>query len=228
MLIDLMSLEIDKNTKDDIRAWLECDFTTSTKLTRTISKIVLMGAMKNYFSYKMSLCCGLPAVTLEGTIDDWKTIRSRVDRLATWNIPTLTSWSQVLGHVLDNFVDAFQGKIDTNWWNRIAHQTGGGSGPSYLEGWILAFIPFKDNGSYILNSLKDVQQNKSYGRMDTDDIPLSAVEVPVIIDDNGREYKTIFYAGALVCKVEGDTIRPSLDWALVDVTHPKEVKRPHC
>jgi len=217
-LIDAMSTEIDKNTKDDIRTWIECDFTTSTKLSRTVSKIVLMGAMKHYFSYKMCLCCGLPAVTLEGTIDDWRTIRSRVDKMATWNEPTLTSWSQVLGHVLDHFVDAFQGKIDTDWWNRIAHKTGGGSGPDYLEGWILAFIPFTDQGDYVLNSLENILTSKAYGKMDTNDVPLSSVEVPVTIDDNGTLYKTLFYGGLFVCKYKVDTIRPSLDWALIDVT----------
>jgi len=153
-----------------------------------------------------------------------KKIRSRVDRLATWNIPTLNSWSQVLGHVLDHFVDAFQGKNDTDWWNRIVHETGGGSGPSYIEGWILAFIPFNDAGNCVLYSLEDIEKKKSYGKMDTNDVPLSAVEVPVKIDDNGKIYKTIFYGGLLVCQIEKDAIRPSLDWALIDITNPKEVK----
>jgi len=52
------------------------------------------------------------------------------------------------------------------------------------------------------------------------DIPTSAVEVPVTIDDNGTIYKTIFYAGALLpCFDENtNTMKTSVDWALIDVT----------
>jgi len=179
-----------------------------------------MGAMKNYFSYKMCLCCGLPGVTLEGTLEDWQEIRNRVTRLATYQIPDLSSWSEVLGYVLDQFVASYQGKVDKDFWNRIAHKTGGGSGPRYLEGWILAFVPWTDGGSYILNSLETIKSTNSYGKMDTNDIPVSAVEVPVKIDDNGTEYDTVFYAGALLPSYDAskNTMKASLDWALIDVS----------
>jgi hypothetical protein len=225
-LISQISDLVDKNTKDDIRDWIECNFSTTTTTTKIVSKVVLMGAMKNYFSYKFCLCCGLPAVKLEGTVDDWKEIRKRVDRLATWKQNELTAWSQVLAHVLDHFVNAFEGKIDKDFWNRIAHQTGGGSGPRYLEGWILSFIPWTDGGSFVLDPLPTILATNKFGRMNTNDVPASAVEVPVTIDDNGKEYKTTLYAGALVSDFdkEKNEMRCSLDWALIDVTNP-EVKK---
>eukprot|EP01127_Copromyxa_protea_P014547 TRINITY_DN407_c0_g1_i1.p1 TRINITY_DN407_c0_g1~~TRINITY_DN407_c0_g1_i1.p1 ORF type:complete len:349 (-),score=57.76 TRINITY_DN407_c0_g1_i1:87-1133(-) len=216
LLIDALSAEIDKNTKGDIREWVECDFSTSTQLTRTVSKIVLMGAMKNYFSYKMCLMCGLPKVTLLGTIDDWKKIRTRVDKLATFQSDELTHWSTVLGSVLDHFVDAFDGNIDKDWWNSIAHRTGGGSGPRYLEGWILAFSPWNDAGHFVLDTVEQCKKG-IYGRMNTVDVPSCAVQVPVTIDDNGVEYKTNFYAGLLSTQlVEADTLAPNVGWVLID------------
>lgn len=218
-LINQISDEINKNTKDDIRCWLECNFSTTTPKIKTISKVVLMGAMKNYFSYKMYLLCGLPKVTLTGSIEDWREIRRRVERLANWNAPNLSKWSEVLAYVLDKFVDVFQGKVDTDFWNGIAHETGGGSGPRYLQGWILSFIPFNDSGKYILNDLETIMNTGKFGIVDTNDIPTSAVEVPVTINDNGKEYKTIFYAGAIMSKkLDHDTIGTSLDWALIDFT----------
>jgi hypothetical protein len=225
-LISQMSDLIDQNTKGDIREWLESDFSTTTPTSRIVSKVVLMGAMKNYFSYKMELCCGLPAVTLLGNKADWQKIRSRVDRLATWKSPELTTWSAVLGHVMDHFVNAFEGKVDTNWWNRIAHRTGGGSGPRYLEGWILSFIPWNDNGQFVLNSLDKITSSGAYGQMNTNDVPRSCVEVPVVIDDNGRVYNTTFYAGAIVSDFDKakNTIGVALDWALIDVTDAKPQK----
>lgn len=218
-LIDRISEKIDQNTKDDIRAWVECNFSTTTKVSRTVSKVVLMGALKNYFSYKMCLMCGLPKVTLRGTPADWAEIQQRVKRLATWNDRQLTAWSEVLSIITAEFVATAQGKPDTDFWNRIAHQTGGGSGPRYLEGWVLGLIAFDENGRYFLNKPSKILATNKFGQMDTNDVPNSAVEVPVIVDDNGTEHRTVLYAGALMSQLLGaDAITPALGWALIDVS----------
>eukprot|EP01126_Amoeba_proteus_P007866 TRINITY_DN1286_c0_g1_i5.p1 TRINITY_DN1286_c0_g1~~TRINITY_DN1286_c0_g1_i5.p1 ORF type:complete len:365 (-),score=80.48 TRINITY_DN1286_c0_g1_i5:139-1179(-) len=219
-LINQMSNKIDENTKAETRKWLESDFSTTTSISRTVSKVVLMGAMKNYFSYKMCLMCGLPSVTLLGTLQDWQEIRTRVDRLSSYGVTELNTWAEVLGHVIDEFVSAYQGKVDKDFWNRITHESGGGSGPTYLEGWILAFMPWTDEGKFILSPLSHVLSTHSYGFMDTNDVPASAVEVPVIINDNGTEYQTIFYAGAIAATYDAskNRIKPSLDWGFIDVT----------
>jgi len=219
-LVGQLAQKIEEKTKAGIRDWLECSFSTTTPKIRLISKVVLMGAMKNYFTYAMYLECGLPAVTLLGTLDDWKNIRSRVDRLGTYNMPELNLWSEVLGNTLDQFVNAYQGKRDTDWWNRIATKTGGGSGPRYLEGWILSFIPWTEEGRMVLNPLSKIKSTKSYGKMDTNEIPVSAVDVPVTIDDNGHVYHTKFLAGAYLSSYDkqANTMSPALDWAMVDVS----------
>jgi len=54
------------------------------------------------------------------------------------------------------------------------------------------------------------------------------LEVPVKIDDNGRIYQTIFYAGiSLPTSQEGTSGNPPIigvshDWALIDATNCKE------
>jgi hypothetical protein len=235
-LVGRLAALIDQETKGDIKEWLECAFTTTTPLSSTVSRIVVMGAMKNYFTYKVMLCCGLPSVTLEGTIDDWREIRARVDRLgqmerqANMTTRELAEWSVVLGGVLDHFVDAFNGNVDKQWWNSITHYQGGGSGPSYLSGWIMAFCPWDDRGRFVLKNPRDNEKG-SYGRIETGDIPACTVEVPVTINDNGREYKTLFYAGNIHTRVElpPDVGYPKLtsvqDWALVDVTQASSQSR---
>jgi len=218
-LIGQLSDQIDKNTKGDIRNWIECSFSTTTPESKIVSKVVLMAAMKEYFSYKMSLMCGLPKVTLQGTVEDWKEIRARVDKLPEFKDKTLSAWSQVLALVLDQFVAAFTNKaVDTDFWNRIAHIQGGGSGPRYLAGWVLAFVGFDDAGHYVLKDAASIKQNNDFGRMDTNDVPTATVQVPVTIDDNGKEYKTIFYAGPMLATFHENTVSTALDWALVDVT----------
>ena len=43
-----------------------------------------------------------------GTANDWKEIRARLDKLATFKDDTLSEWSKVLALVLDQFVAAFE------------------------------------------------------------------------------------------------------------------------
>jgi hypothetical protein len=220
-IIDQISVLIGKKTKDDIKSWVEPNFSTTGPKERFVGKVVLMGAMKNYFTYKICIECGLKDVTLEGTLEDWKEIRSRIEKFSDFaiiNDNVFQRWYNMLVPILDEFIASYSGSPNTDFWNRICTKTGGGSGPSYLEGWILAFIPFnRTNGKWQLN---DKVVNGSYGQIDTSKIPASAVEVPVLINDNGRKYKTILYAGSLVSTFEEKESKmgSSLDWALIDIT----------
>ena len=130
-------------------------------------------------------------VTLTGTIEDWKSVQSRARRFSEFDDPTLAEWAQVLDTVLEYFVAAFASMtyhlhpssslsppssfsyyillgpddVDKDFWDRIAHYTGGGSGPRYLEGWVLAFVAFDEQGKYFLNPLKKIKSSHKFGRM---------------------------------------------------------------
>jgi hypothetical protein len=218
-LVSQIVKQIEENTNNDVRKWMECEFSTTTTLTRTVSQLALMSAMKNYFSYKMCLECNLPQITLEGTRDDWVNIHSRVAFLRTFrDDQVLSDWADVLEHVLQHFIDAYDGKIDApGFWNRIAHQTGGGSGPRYVQGWILTFFPFDDKGKYCLNSIDKIKAGERFGKINTNDVSSSVVSVPVTIDDNGTKYKTKFFTGLLSGRTDKEhtTIRPNAGWSLV-------------
>ena len=63
-LIKEMVEQIGAHIKDQsVAKWAVPNFTTTTDTDRTVGSLVLMSAMKAYFSYKMCLMCGLPAVT---------------------------------------------------------------------------------------------------------------------------------------------------------------------
>lgn len=215
-LLSQISDQIEEHTQSDIRNWMECDFTTTTDVTRTVSKLVLMSSVKNYFSFRMCLSCNLPYVRLEGTRDDWVSIKEKLKFLLTFNTKELSRWYKILRCVIGKFIDAFDGKIDREWWNKIANQVGGGSGPTYLTGWILAFTPFNVRGYWVIGPINDFIAGKSFGKVETSDIPPSVVSVPVKIDDNGKKYDTIFYTGLLSISVDdkGKSLRPNAGWLL--------------
>ena len=232
-MVDKMSCQIEKNTKGDTRKLIEPNFSTTTPTIKTVGQVVLMGAMKTYFKYKMIVTrCGIPKVTLEGTPQDWIELRSKAKQLKNLDSDDLKHWADLLDTVLGQFVDSYSGNIDIDFWSGICHPIRWGSGTHDLHGWINVFIPFHiDSGSYLIRECKAStmkEQGLSYSSrgvwrgIDIDKIPPSATEVPVTIVDLvlDRTYNTIFYGGHIVFVYNeaDDTIRPSLDWAIVDVT----------
>ena len=226
-IIDRMSDLIEKNTKKDTRQWLEPDFTTTTPVCKTVGQVVMMGVLKNYFEY---VVCGsgLPKVTLEGTLADWEKLREKASHLKSFDVDCLTHWASLLDVVLEKFVESYKGNVDEDFWSKIKRQQGWASGPqSHFTGWVNIFMPFSKTGDYTLNEVKP--EKGEWGCTYDYDVPPSTMEVPVkIIDDTGSQYDTIFYGGHIVCVYNPDdnTIRPSLDWAIVDITDNTEPANP--
>ncbi|EFC38303.1 predicted protein [Naegleria gruberi] len=215
-----MTEQIAKNIKDpSVRDWIMPDFSTTTNLEKMVGAVVLMSTTKNYFDYKYVLRCGLPSVTLLGEKEDWQNLYERAKRLIEFDTKAklMKKWSDMLLPVLEQFVKSASGNPDTKWWNRIAHVFGGGSGPTYISGWIGVFSAFSDAGVWRgdVKSAKDVKSE--WPIMDMQDISRGYVSVPVTVDDNGTIYKTELYAGHMCARLHNnsnDSIIPRVDWAL--------------
>ncbi len=206
------------------REWMEPDFSTTTPVCKTVGRIAMMSTLQNYFTYSICFMCGIPKVTLEGTLEDWQKLRTKVAHFKSFNVNCLTHWADLLDPVLAKFVDSYQGKVDEEFWSHICTQTGWGSGPRYFEGWATVFTPFDHkSGEYILNDAQP--ESNKWGKINMNAIPSAAVEVPVKLNDNGVEYDTIFYGGHLVTIYDpaNDTLRPSVDWLIIDKTGQEKV-----
>lgn len=142
--VKLMTKEIDKNLTDpNVKSWVLPSFSTTTDDDLVTCGVVFMATMKKYFDYKCCLCCGIPNVTLEGTVGDWENILTRLDKLKEYE---LTWWYEMLVPILEKFISAKKGNPDVEFWEKICNRHGGGSGPSYLSGWITAFCVFNKDG----------------------------------------------------------------------------------
>ncbi|KAF0983235.1 hypothetical protein FDP41_010300 [Naegleria fowleri] len=221
-----MAFEIAKNIKDpSVREWIIPDFSTTTPTDRMCGAVMLMATTKSYFDFKFMLLCGLPSVTLHGTVEDWIKLREKAQKLLEFDLKEghMTKWSLMLFPILDQFVNSAKGNPDTEWWNRIAHTKGGGSGPTYLSGWITAFCVFDDKGRWHGD---EKSKNDGWGRIfessewpivDLDFVPRGFVNVPITVNDNGVTYKTEMFAGHM-CSMRGDeepnvALKPRVDWA---------------
>jgi len=151
---------IQKNIVDpSLRAWIVPEFSTTTIHDTTVCSIVMMATLKEYFSYRFELRCGIPRVTLEGEKRDWELLLQKLEKLKEYGVQT-TAWYHLLVPIISQFVKAFDypdGKENVDFWQRVAHYHGGGSGPTYLSGWITAFCVFDAQGRWLGDKFRDVR-----------------------------------------------------------------------
>jgi hypothetical protein len=152
---------VEKNVVDPtLRAWATPDFTTTTPNDTTVSAVLLMATLKNYFAYEIHLRgCGIPRVTLEGEQSDWVNILGRLEKLKEYGLET-TAWYHLLRPVITRFVAAFDdltSPANIDFWQRIAHYHPGGSGRvDEYTGWITAFTVFNKQGVWMGHRLDAV------------------------------------------------------------------------
>jgi len=142
---------LEKNLTDaELRKWATPTFSTTTITDSTIYAIALMATTKKYFDFTFALRCGIPRVTLDGAREDWEAILQRIEKLKEYGFEA-TAWYHLLRPVLSRFVNAFDdpnGKENIDFWGKVAHIHSGGSGPSYLMGWVTAFCVFDADGKW--------------------------------------------------------------------------------
>jgi len=205
-----------------LREWIMPTFSTTSATDTTIYAMVMMASMKAYFSYKFSLMCGIPRVTLEGTKKDWEEIASRLEKLEDYG-EDAKSWYRVLRPVISRFVSAYDDPNSLelrDFWKKVAHYEGGGSGPTYLSGWITAFCFFSEKGSRVARRMGNqlALDGVSYPKIDSQDVPVGFAEVDVELDDNGEKIETTIIAGSIgsqICMSTSsvrDVIRPLPAW----------------
>jgi len=114
------------------------DFSTTGPTERAASEVLLMDAFQPYFEYEMMSGCGIPTITLDGTVDDWKSVRTRAAVLSEYG---LEAWIGALLPVLDELVRTAAGEGSREFW-RSFFRYQSGSGPSELTGWIVTLYPY--------------------------------------------------------------------------------------
>ena len=209
-----MSDLIQRNVKDpDLQKWIIPNFSTTKEEDVVVAAVLMMGAMQKYFEYCYAICCGIPSVTLLGTREDWAEMLRRLKKLTELGEEP-TRFYAILKPVLSFFVRSFDEPEDAqviDFWDKIAHEEGG-SGPTYLSGWITAFCYWDADGKRMyrdpdaLKAISDIRVNDDpsfdlsislHGRVDTDILPAGFAVVPAKVDDNGDVYKTKLIAGSV-------------------------------
>jgi hypothetical protein len=232
--IRILSQLVDKELirPNEMLPWAECNFSTSTPTDRLVSKIMLLGSMKEYFTYRMTTFCGIPSIMLKGTLQDWKEIRMRIEKLGNFQtadaagshqqlhsllqekLRILERWRDILRWILDEFVEAFStGIVHPEFWTRIVskYSTKGSGSSTYITGWITAFVPFQPKtGMFLLDRMKPMHTLRSTldivaenTQIDMYEVASSAVEVPFIQSDPmDRNRRNMLFYAGLIATTD--------------------------
>ena len=117
---------------------LVCDFSTTSADVRTASEVAIMDTFSSYFEYVMMCICGIPKITIEGTAEDWRRIRARLEVLATYD---LEWWVSRLRPILDEFVLAAEGSPNRDFWKAI-YKPKAAYGNEMVTGWMTDLFPY--------------------------------------------------------------------------------------
>lgn len=135
--------QIAEHVGADLHQALVADFSTTTNVERIASHVVMMDIFEKYFKYECVGICGIPTVTLRGSVEDWKRLRAKAAKLEVFEVGW---WLEHLIHVLDQFVSAAGGKPDVGFWQRICklrEEYGG----HIINGWITTFFAYLRDGA---------------------------------------------------------------------------------
>ncbi|RNA45022.1 conserved domain [Brachionus plicatilis] len=201
-LIDEFVQNVNSNLKPSAQNLLSANFTTTNRVTSACSKIVFLAAFQKYFNYKLTTLCGIPEIKISGSIDDWKLIKSKISDLNS-TMPSLSVWYNQLDKLAQKFVDAFENKIDEEFWNQIYKMNGGSGGP-FISGWILSLFPYlKRNTRNYFVWEKDWSFSYDMdmlGGLVTSDFPLTLSNSSFIWDYYSTEYSMSFTGGMIGVK----------------------------
>ncbi|AFM04539.1 hypothetical protein Fleli_2159 [Bernardetia litoralis DSM 6794] len=213
--IDEMNGEVAKHVGEDLINNLTADFSTTSLTEKIVSQITVLNAFQPYFDYTFeTYACGIPQITLEGTIEDWQKVIDKSKKLAVYE---LDWWISELIPILEEIKETAKGGvINTEFWMNMfkQHTLEEYGSPTILDGWIIRFFPYYQSGYK-----KDLFE---MGLSGIDDLPPQIVNVPFIhriiggiepIGDIPKEFLAGFFG--LEQNPTDLSLRPIIEWSII-------------
>ncbi|MBM4152321.1 MAG: DUF4419 domain-containing protein [Kiritimatiellaceae bacterium] len=187
-------------------------FSTTTPIEQAAFQITLMDALQNYFSYEVVSFCGIPSLILEGTPADWKALKERTKSFEKYE---LTWWTKDLEPILQEFINASEGRVNVEFWNSMYKDDGVSGGP-FVTGWISKLFPYlKGDGKerYRVNPIFQAKHPEEV-KIQFYSFPTGISKAPFTWDCFYRNYEMEFLGGfvGLTQDVPSKTIRPEIGW----------------
>lgn len=138
----------------------------------------------------------------------------------------MSLWHGFLVKICEGLIESFDnGRAKLAFWDNCCDFIAGGSGPSFLAGWISSFAVFKATGEWQGrcemedDPFSSEQVTMDFPVIDAEDLPSGVCKVPVTVDDNGAEYDCFMFAGQFGYDADNSYtgIIPRNDWCIATV-----------
>lgn len=92
------------------------DFTTTTLVQKIVSQITLMSSVQSYFDFALWGGCGIPAIEMKGTEEDWLKLLSKLKVLKTLlepireDINLENTWWSLVTKIFEELLETYRGK----------------------------------------------------------------------------------------------------------------------
>ena len=198
---------------------LDCNFSTTSQVAKVTSQVAIMSAMKQYFTYKAKfLGCGISTITLEGSMQDWEKIKSKLEFLSTKGLEWYTKH---LIPIIDKILESknyynYNGQLNEElieFWKGMVRVKGKGGlyDPLIINGWIVKFIPNLSN-----------EKHEVYEEIYETQIPDQIISCPMELTwlsmmGKKVEYKCSLFSGfyGMVQDKKTFNVRPVIGYAIV-------------
>ncbi|QIL39462.1 DUF4419 domain-containing protein [Pedobacter sp. HDW13] len=187
---------------------LTADFSTTTPTTKIASEITLMEGMRSYFVYQVILIsCGIPRVTIEGTVEDWEKVLQKIKFIKQYD---LSWWTTELEPIVKEIIQAKKGKPNNEFWMNMikVHTTKAYGTVNTIDGWITKLFPYNKKG--LKTNFKPIS--------DIGGLAPELVKVPFILEDKvtRKTYNMEFWAGFVGLRQNKNdfSLKPEIGWAI--------------
>lgn len=214
-LISKFASKINRYTKRDIAKTITSDFTTTGTTERIASQITLMESTKSYFEYIVYYAiCGIPSVTLKGTVEDWQRVLEKTLQLKQYG---LEMWIGEVEPILKEFIETAEGHPKRSFWSSIVKKVGInklegggciGGNPTKIDGWILKLFP--NEYGYTLDEIAYTKDMPSeYVRVDLKYYIIEPLNATII-----KEIPMELWAGFIGAQVDKNKhmVTPKIGW----------------
>jgi len=190
-------------------------FSTTGETEHTAHCIAVMDSFSRFFDYELVGICGIPSVTLLGATADWTALRLRFRVLAEYG---LQWWADRLEPVLEQFVEAAEGRANREFWKAI-YKPAKAYGGEQATGWLVRLFPYleSDDGTLHRNEMRSVGAADEWIhepiRPSLFPKGLSKATVRVLPESHLRTLCSGFFG---VRQDEAGALLPQIGWAVLD------------
>jgi hypothetical protein len=190
-------------------------FSTSNQFTHLSNLLCLMDAGSTFYDYVVSTRCGVEAISLKGTAEDYETILGNLDWVEANFGQDLGYYLSKIKPVLEIIISTIKTKnMDQEFWGNIVKIDNlYGSGNPNFNGWLGYFTGYTcQEGKKVLKS-----DQKYFDNWSTSSVPTHITVVPFIWDYYGTEYKMQFMGGPLGVSYNNSFLAPEFGIAVSSI-----------